>query len=175
MSTFINGSPSLLLIFFYICTFAMRKKKIECDIIYHCVAGMVRVNADTNAVNSRMGDDGRRKPIDSDAVDGEDSPLQSKRSSRFFSHLRNVFVLLLYTYYLPICYSFSYKKLGFVYDILGYSYKYFLSTHFYGISQHLCIFIFHVSKIFLSILRDYRIYSVLSSVMSSYLCHLNGI
>lgn len=48
---------------------------------------MVRVNSesDANAVNSRLAEDGRRKPNDVDAVDGEDSPLQSKRSSRFIA------------------------------------------------------------------------------------------
>lgn len=51
------------------------------------IEDMVRVNEDgscerRNAVNARMDPDGQRKPNDSDAVDGEDSPLQSKRSSR---------------------------------------------------------------------------------------------
>lgn len=46
---------------------------------------MVRVSSDAHAVDSSTAEDGRCKPIDGDAVDGEDSPLQSKRSSRFFT------------------------------------------------------------------------------------------
>lgn len=47
---------------------------------------MVRVSSDANAVDSRLAEDGRCKPNDGDAVDGEDSPLQSKRSSRFHTY-----------------------------------------------------------------------------------------
>lgn len=51
---------------------------------------MVRVNSDANAVHARLAEDGRCNPSDGDAVDGEDSPLQSKRSSRFIIHTHTV-------------------------------------------------------------------------------------
>lgn len=51
---------------------------------------MIHIDCDNSEINSnadpRLGGDrsGRScQPCDADAIDGEDSPLQSKRSSRF--------------------------------------------------------------------------------------------
>lgn len=54
-----------------------------------CVADLVRIDYDHSEINSntdrQLGGDlnGPCQPCDADANDGEDSPLQSKRSSRF--------------------------------------------------------------------------------------------
>lgn len=56
----------------------------------HCLAGMIHIDCDNSEINSnadpRLGVNPNRRscqPCDADAIDGEDSPLQSKRSSRF--------------------------------------------------------------------------------------------
>lgn len=56
----------------------------------NCVAVLVRIDYGHNEINSnidrRLGGNSNGvqcQPCDADAIDGEDSPLQSKRSSRF--------------------------------------------------------------------------------------------
>lgn len=61
------------------------------DTLLNCVcAGSVRIDCGHSEINSnvdqRLADDTsglQCQPCDADAIDGEDSPLQSKRSSRF--------------------------------------------------------------------------------------------
>lgn len=64
----------------------------------HCAAGMIHIDCDNSEINSnadpRLGVNPNRRscqPCDADAIDGEDSPLQSKRSSRFrnYSYMKS--------------------------------------------------------------------------------------
>lgn len=57
-----------------------------------CIAGLVRIDCVHGEINSnsdrQLGRNGPQcQPCDVDAIDGEDSPLQSKRSSRFLDIL----------------------------------------------------------------------------------------
>lgn len=58
---------------------------------FHSIAGLVRIVCDTEVSSNteqRIGGDpngSQCQPCDVDAIDGEDSPLQSKRSSRFLN------------------------------------------------------------------------------------------
>lgn len=69
----------------------------------NCVASLVRIDFEHSEINSntdrRLGGDSNGlqcQPCDADAIDGEDSPLQSKRSSRFliFKYLKSTVYLL---------------------------------------------------------------------------------
>lgn len=73
--------------------------------IRNCVAGLVPIDFEQSEINSnrdrRLGGEPNGlqcQPCDVDAIDGEDSPLQSKRSSRFL--IFKMFKFIVFVIYL---------------------------------------------------------------------------